>query len=216
MQEKPCGESNLKGNILKMTNATAKLKLFQNDSFTPIKEEQNALFRLGVGVVLERDDGRIFYALRSDEDGQGDWVVDEDGEWVMPQGGIDKGDDIISTLKRELFEEAGIRPEHIQPVAQRPDFLAYKFEPLIEPATWIGQAHCWVHCKFLGDPEKDINLGLNSPQEFQDYGWKTPHEIVQRAQPFHREIYKEVLKGFGFLPEAKAVPVIMPAQKPGL
>ena len=184
------------------------MKIFEDGCFVDLDREQHSLFRLGVGVVLERSDGKIFYALRSNEEGQGDWVADKDGEWVMPQGGVDQGEDLMITMKRELFEEAGIKPEHVQPIAQRSDFLAYKFEPLIEPVTWIGQAHCWIYCKFLRDPEKDINLTLNLPQEFQDYGWKTPLEIVERAQPFHKTIYQEVLTGFGFLSERKAIPVV--------
>lgn len=164
-------------------------------------------YRLGVAVVLQSaSNGRFLFALRSDEEGQGDWVVDDQGEWVMPQGGLDKGENPKETLLRELKEETGISNDLVEFVSDRNDFLAYDFEPLIEPATWIGQAHKWYFCRFLGDPINDIDLNSQLPAEFQDFKWATGAEICDRAQDFHREVYKKVLKEFGLL-EAPSIRV---------
>tara|TARA_R110000868_G_scaffold138329_1_gene352350 strand:+ start:62187 stop:62699 length:513 start_codon:yes stop_codon:yes gene_type:complete len=167
----------------------------------PYVEKSNLeKFRQGVAVVLRQPEtNKIFFALRSDEEEEGAWVTDDNGEWVMPQGGLDLGEEPKGALLRELKEETGISPEHVRFESELSDVLAYKFEPLIEPATWIGQAHKWYLCTFTGNCESDINLSHSSPAEFAKYEWKTVEEIVGRAQPQQKAVYIEVFKRFGLL-----------------
>lgn len=179
--------------------------LSTDGDFSSVDNAESKRFRKGVAVVLQNDEGKIFFALRSDEEGQGDWVTDENGEWVMPQGGLEEGEAPYKTLLRELAEETGIKEEQVKFVSSREDYLAYKFEPLIEPAKWIGQAHQWYLCKFSGDTKKDINLNASQPAEFQRYEWATPEEICQKAQPFHRAIYAKVFQDFGLLKKEPAI-----------
>lgn len=179
--------------------------LSTNGTFSSVDGAESERFRKGVAVVLQNDEGKIFFALRSDEEGQGDWVTDANGEWVMPQGGLEKGEDPYKTLLRELGEEAGIKEEHVKFVSSREDYLAYKFEPLIEPAKWIGQAHQWFLCKFSGDVKNDIDLNASQPAEFQKYEWATPEEICQKAQPFHKAIYTKVFQDLGLLEQEPAI-----------
>ncbi len=182
-----------------------KFLLSSGDSFSSLVETEAERFRKGVAVVLQNEEGKIFFALRSDEEGQGDWVTDANGEWVMPQGGLEKGENPYKTLLRELDEEAGIKEKHVTLISSREDYLAYKFEPLIEPAKWIGQAHQWFLCKFSGDPNKDIDLNTSKPAEFQKYEWATPEEICKKAQPFHRAIYTKVFQDLGLLKQEIAL-----------
>ena len=56
--------------------------------------------RSGVGVIILNNENKVFVGKRKDN------PVDK---WQMPQGGVDIGEDYISAMKRELYEETGIK-----------------------------------------------------------------------------------------------------------
>ena len=56
--------------------------------------------RSGVGVIILNKENKVFVGKRKDN------PVDN---WQMPQGGVDKNEDFISAMRRELFEETSIR-----------------------------------------------------------------------------------------------------------
>ena len=153
--------------------------------------------RRGVGVVLFSAAG-IFFARRNDNSAQARYVVDKNGEWVMPQGGIDEGETEEEALARELKEELGIKPYQFNIKATHPELLGYLFEPLIEPAQWMGQAHQWFYGE-LTIPIEEFSLDSNISSEFSDYVWTTPDAIMKRAQKIHRKVYQELFSYFNRL-----------------
>ena len=50
--------------------------------------------RSGVGVIILNNENKVFVGKRKDN------PVDK---WQMPQGGVDKGEDYISAMKREAL-----------------------------------------------------------------------------------------------------------------
>ena len=56
--------------------------------------------RIGVGVIVLNDKNKIFVGKRKDN------PVDK---WQMPQGGVDKNENFITAMKRELYEETSIK-----------------------------------------------------------------------------------------------------------
>ena len=56
--------------------------------------------RKGVGVIILNKKNEVFVGKRRDN---------PINKWQMPQGGIDEGEDNLSAMKRELFEETSIR-----------------------------------------------------------------------------------------------------------
>ena len=60
-------------------------------------------FRPNVGIILIRDDGRVFWARRVSRDG-----------WQFPQGGMRSDETPLEAMYRELEEEVGLRPEHVE------------------------------------------------------------------------------------------------------
>ena len=56
--------------------------------------------RSGVGVIILNGKNKVFVGKRKDN------PIDK---WQMPQGGVDEGEDYISAMKRELFEETSIK-----------------------------------------------------------------------------------------------------------
>mgnify|MGYP001391493658 CR=1 FL=1 len=56
--------------------------------------------RKGIGIIILNKNNRVFVGKRKDNPGD---------NWQMPQGGVDKGEDYISAMQRELFEETSIK-----------------------------------------------------------------------------------------------------------
>lgn len=65
-----------------------------------LAEVASSLYRLTAkGVVVK--DGRIFL------------VHEPEGWWGLPGGGMEYGESPADTLKREIYEELGVSPEHV-------------------------------------------------------------------------------------------------------
>ena len=65
---------------------------------------QKLPMRSGVGVVVLINKNEVCVGKRKD--------INSD-KWQMPQGGVDLGEDYISAMKRELYEETSIKNVHI-------------------------------------------------------------------------------------------------------
>ena len=63
--------------------------------------EQKKRIWVAVGVI-ENERGDIFIAKRSSDRHQGD-------RWEFPGGKVESGEDLLTALDRELWEEIGIR-----------------------------------------------------------------------------------------------------------
>ena len=66
-------------------------------------------FRPNVGIVLMHDDGRVFWARRVRRDG-----------WQFPQGGINTDETPLEAMYRELREETGLLPAHVDVLRATP------------------------------------------------------------------------------------------------
>ena len=61
------------------------------------------------------DDGRVFWARRVRRDG-----------WQFPQGGMNSDETPTEAMYRELCEETGLLPEHVDVVGSTPGWLRYR------------------------------------------------------------------------------------------
>src|SRR5512143_2148721 len=66
-------------------------------------------YRPNVGIILVRDDGSVFWARRAFRDG-----------WQFPQGGMRSDETPLEAMYRELQEETGLRPEHVEVLGATP------------------------------------------------------------------------------------------------
>lgn len=144
-------------------------------------------YRPCVGITLLNENGQVFVGQR----------LDHYKAWQMPQGGIDKGEDIETAAFRELKEEVGTDKAELLRIA--PETLAYDLPDHLLGRLWggqyRGQEQSWVAMKFLGE-DSDIDLNTHTPPEFGDWQWVHLHETLDLIVPFKRETYKRVIKMF--------------------
>ena len=156
---------------------------------------ERAEYRPCVGVMLINNEGKAFVGKRIDNR-EGDW-------WQMPQGGVDDGEDVETALMREIWEEAGARPEHLEIVARLPQELVYDLPPELNGKLWggryKGQRQSWFLVRFTGT-DADIDLEAHDPPEFCDWKWVEPDELPGLIVPFKHDVYRAIVEGFrGYL-----------------
>lgn len=148
-------------------------------------------YRLCVGVMLVNAEGRVFVGKRIDNR-EGDW-------WQMPQGGVDKGEEPDAAVLRELAEETGAKPAHVEVVAKLGDELFYDLPPELQGKLWggkyRGQRQSWYLARFTG-ADADIDLEAHNPPEFCEWKWVEPELLPELIVPFKRDVYQAVVDGF--------------------
>ncbi len=120
-------------------------------------------FRANVGIAVVRADGLVLALER----------IDQPNRWQMPQGGLNVGEEPAEASLRELQEETGLRPEHVELVAEHPDWLAYELPPGRRRNERVrGQVQKWFLFRFLGTDD-DIVLAppKGERQEFKAFRW---------------------------------------------
>jgi len=149
-------------------------------------------YRPNVGVALFNRDGRVWYGRRyGDFSGLGEPAGLY--RWQMPQGGVDKGEDIARAAFRELAEETGVTTARLLTVT--PGWLAYDFPGGYRKKHWIGQRQKWAAMLFEGE-ESEINLFHDGHQEFDDWRWGELEEAPSLIVPFKRHVYEELMAAF--------------------
>ena len=150
-----------------------------------------ALYRPCVGIMLLNQNNEIFVGKRRDN---------QQDAWQMPQGGMETGDDAPTAMMRELFEEVGLLPHHIDILAQTPDWLTYDLPDTLKGKLWggqyIGQKQIWFCCRFVGK-DSDINLNAYHKPEFSDWKWVMADDLPALIVPFKHALYRDVLRAFG-------------------
>jgi len=146
-------------------------------------------YRPATGVMLLNQQGKVFVAQRLDSTLEA---------WQMPQGGLDEGEDAQAGALRELEEETGISPDHVETIARCPKELTYDLpDDLVGKlwkGKWRGQRQTWFLCRFTGSDD-DINIQTAHP-EFRAWKWADPGELPAMIVPFKRELYRDVLRAF--------------------
>ena len=151
-----------------------------------MKDLKNLPYRHGVGMMVFNDKKQIFVGKR----------IDNQEAWQMPQGGVDKGENVEVAAKRELYEETGIQSIRIikqsdkEYIYDLPDHLLGK----IWKGKYKGQKQTWYLMKFLG-PDSEININQKHP-EFNEWKWVSIDELPNLIVSFKKDLYQAVIAEF--------------------
>ena len=140
--------------------------------------------RIGVGVIVLNDQNKIFVGKRKDN------PVDK---WQMPQGGVDKNENFITAMKRELYEETSI--QNIKILKELDEWFEYELPKNLLGIIWRGkfrgQKQKWFVVRFTGK-ESEINLKTKHP-EFIEWKWIEMNELPKIIVDFKKNVYEKLL-----------------------
>ena len=146
--------------------------------------KNNLPMRQGVGVIILNNQNKIFVGKRKDN------PIDK---WQMPQGGIDQGEDHLTAMKRELYEETSIKS--IEVIKELEGYYEYMLPENLVGVIWKGkfkgQRQKWFVTKFVGN-EKEINLNTKNP-EFIEWKWIVADELPNVIVNFKKKMYQRIL-----------------------
>ncbi|PNE02787.1 (di)nucleoside polyphosphate hydrolase [Alcanivorax sp. MD8A] len=149
-------------------------------------------FRLNVGIIIAGRDGRVFWGRR----------MGNRDAWQFPQGGMMPGETPEETLFRELEEEVGLRPEHVEIIASTEGWLSYRLprrflrRPLNRPDSrphCIGQRQKWFLLR-LTAAEEAIDLFATDSPEFKAWRWVNYWYPIRKVVHFKRGVYARALR----------------------
>jgi putative (di)nucleoside polyphosphate hydrolase len=142
-------------------------------------------FRLNVGMIVAGRDDRVLWAKRCGQDA-----------WQFPQGGMRSRETPEQALYRELEEELGLKPQHVECLGVTRGWLSYRLPASLvrrgRRPLCIGQKQKWFLLRLCAD-EKLVRLNTSCKPEFDEWRWvgywQPLHEIVS----FKQEVYRRAL-----------------------
>ena len=148
-------------------------------------------YRPCAGFMLVNAEGLVFVGQRIDPSAH--------GFWQMPQGGIDKGEDVRYAALRELQEEIGVAAHLVEVIAKGSRPFLYDLPPELLGKVWKGkyrgQEQYWFLGRFLGT-DADIDLEAHDPPEFNEWQWVAPDLLPELIVPFKRDVYTALVEEF--------------------
>ena len=137
--------------------------------------------REGVGIIVLNKNNEVFVGKRKDN------PIDK---WQMPQGGIDKNEQPIQAMYRELLEETNIKSVKILKEIEKT--FVYELPPNLLGKIWKGkfrgQKQRWFIVRFFGD-ENEINLETQNP-EFIEWKWANLDDLPGMIVDFKKKLYE--------------------------
>lgn len=147
-------------------------------------------YRANVGIVLLNSRNEVFWGKRVGQH-----------SWQFPQGGIQHGESPEQAMYRELHEEVGLLPEHVQIVGRTRDWLRYdvpeeylrrQHATRIHRAAYRGQKQIWFLLRLVG-LDSDIDLRVSEHPEFDAWRWVPFWIQLDSVIDFKREVYQLAL-----------------------
>jgi putative (di)nucleoside polyphosphate hydrolase len=145
-------------------------------------------YRPNVGIVLINDERRVFWAQRANNDG-----------WQFPQGGMRTDETPVEAMYRELKEETGLTPEHVELLGSTPGWLRYRlpqrYQRHYSKPLCIGQKQVWFLLRFLAE-DSAFSLDCSEQPEFNGFRWVDFWYPAENVITFKRGVYRKALSLF--------------------
>ena len=147
-------------------------------------------YRPNVGIVLLNGSNEVFWGKRVGQH-----------SWQFPQGGIQHGESPEEAMYRELHEEVGLLPEHVQIIGRTRDWLRYDVPEeflrrqtanRMQRASYRGQKQIWFLLRLTGH-DSDIHLRTTEHPEFDAWRWHPYWIELDTVVDFKREVYELAL-----------------------
>ena len=142
-------------------------------------------FRPNVGIILLNQRSQVFWGKRI-----------RTHSWQFPQGGIDRGENPEQAMLRELHEEVGLFPRHVQVLARTRDWLRYevpdRFIRRDARGHYKGQKQIWFLLQLVGH-DWDLNLRATDHPEFDAWRWNDYWVPLDVVVEFKRGVYEMAL-----------------------
>ncbi len=143
-------------------------------------------YRPNVGIILVKEGGEVFWARRVSRDG-----------WQFPQGGMLSDETPLEAMYRELAEETGLLPHHVEVLGSTPGWLRYRLPNRLirrgQRPLCIGQKQVWYLLRFLGE-ETHVRLDGTGSPEFDRWRWVHFWYPVDHVVSFKRGVYQRALR----------------------
>ncbi|NEN76135.1 RNA pyrophosphohydrolase [Pelistega sp. NLN82] len=143
-------------------------------------------YRPNVGIILVNHKNEVFWGKRIREK-----------SWQFPQGGIKYGENPTQAMYRELNEELGLRPEHVQILGRTQNWLRYNVpENFIRRESrghYKGQKQIWFLLRLVAK-DKNICLRASHHPEFDAWRWSPYWVSLEQVIEFKRGVYMQALQ----------------------
>jgi len=161
-------------------------------------------FRANVGIVVLNNKWEVLALERINDEALKKGLKKGTGQWQMPQGGLDEGEEPEEAYLRELGEEIQVKAEDIEFISSYPEWLTYELpekvreKPEVKEKQGRGQVQKWFYV-WLKDSTK-INLEPDDPakkQEFFAYKWMSLGALAEETWEVRRPIYLKLALHLG-------------------
>ncbi len=143
-------------------------------------------FRPNVGIIVTNGHGQVLWARRVGQDA-----------WQFPQGGIKAHESPNDALYRELDEELGLGPHHVDVIGCTRGWLRYtlprRYIRRNSSPVCIGQKQVWFLLRLTG-AERDVRLDTCHQPEFDHWKWVNYWHPAREVIYFKRHVYRRALK----------------------
>ncbi len=142
-------------------------------------------FRPNVGIILSNSDSQLLWARRIGQDA-----------WQFPQGGMRSDETPAEAMYRELAEEVGLQPEHVELIGATRGWLRYRLpRQYIRHSSrplCIGQKQVWFLLRILCT-DKAVCLNQSDSPEFDCWRWVDYWHPLKEVVSFKRSVYRKAL-----------------------
>jgi putative (di)nucleoside polyphosphate hydrolase len=142
-------------------------------------------YRPNVGMIVANPQGQVLWARRVGQQA-----------WQFPQGGIQERESPEEALYRELNEEIGLLPEHVQIVGCTRGWLRYKLPRRLlrqKSSHFVGQKQKWFLLKMLAD-DQSVSFSHSDTPEFDFWQWVTYWYPLSQVVQFKKDVYRRAMK----------------------